>query len=133
VVDVVFEKENRVGWVEPPGLRKMLHQLRENADRNLADLQPYIDSEKKQRRKTRKGLRSLIARLSYILVWFTGHPHSVYTQNPSDSSYSGEFVEFVEAVCFLCGIYLSNATIGDAIKALKMDGAIPWDGSHRNP
>ena len=126
---VVFEKENREEWVEPPGLRKMLHQLRENADRNLADLQPYIDPKMKQRRGTRKGLRSLIVRLSSMLVWYTGNPHRVYTQNPSDSSYSGEFVEFVEAVCSMCGIDLANATIGDTIKALHADGVIPRQGS----
>lgn len=120
---VVYEKENKVSHPEPPGLRGMLFQLRDNADKELRELKPFVTKER-QRRRTQKGVKSLLVHLADMLRWFHALPTSVYTQDPYSGDYSGGFFDIAQAVCRQCGIHLANQTLGDQIKALHSAGKL---------
>lgn len=113
--------------VEPPDLRKMLAQMRENVEWELAAIQPS-ETGKKQRKKTRKGIELLIVALAdYLKTFCEVVPKSVYTQDPSTSHYSGEFFALVDDVCAMSGISIANQTLGDHIKRLYADRIFSFD------
>lgn len=118
IVDVVLQDEGLYEIIEPPGIRGMLYQLRDNADRQLAALKPLV-TEERQRKQTVKGVRPFISHLADIAVRFRARIGSIYTQDPITGEYSGDFFAYVETASRLCGIDLSNQTIGDAIKRAK--------------
>lgn len=105
-----------------------------NLDRDIEAWRPVAETQKKDRRKSGKGLNLMIVHLALILVEHREQSPVVYIHyhdrenedNNKDSRYSGELIEFVEAVCRLCRIESKNQTIGDAIKELKRLDAFPW-------
>jgi hypothetical protein len=123
-VDVVLQNEGLYEITEPPGIRGMLYQLRDNADRQLAALEPLVTDER-QRKQAAKGIKPFISHLAGTAARFRARIGSIYTQDPITGEYSGDFFEYVETTCRLCGINLSNQTIGDNIKRLNSRGKLP--------
>lgn len=113
-----------VSWPEPPGLRKMLYQLRDNVQGGLEAIDPYVDRSKKQTQGWKKGLRPFIFHLHQILSRYLGRPPRAFDRSGSIYK-SAEFFDFIVEACKVCGIHHSESQIGDEIRRLCKDGVIP--------
>ena len=72
-------------------------------------------TESKQRRNTKKEIHSFVAQLYSAYSMGTGDSRT-YTYDQYSTEYRGPFIEFVVAVCDLCGIPVDKATIVGYIK-----------------
>lgn len=130
----ILKEMRREIEVEPPGLRKMLYEFLENADKALGEIHPFTTT-KKQRTGTGgpEGLRAVVVSLADALKWFHVRPKSIYWHNEYSKVNGGEFFDFVSEVCALCGIRLSDATIYDTVKDLHRNGRLPLMADTNHP
>lgn len=119
-----------VSFPEPPGLRRMLYQLRGNVRGEIEAIEPYVNHSKKQTQGWKKGLRPFIFYLHQKVALYIGYAPRAFSRSGSFYK-SAYFFNFIIEACRLCGICrhqgepISETTIGEEIRRLVEEGVIP--------
>jgi len=101
--------------IEPPGLRRLLFELRDAADQHAKNL----EQKKPERgRKRESGIRSWALQLQHAFHLGTERIGECWWSD-EHGKYCGELIEFLEAVAELSEISVSNGSIGTAIKEMR--------------
>lgn len=107
-----------VSYAQLAEVSRVLSRLTLAADEAISSL----ENHPRTRRSDLAG-RALIRDLHRIYCSGTGR-NDLYSQSPSDSSYSGPFVSFVEHIAEIARFPMKNSFIGDTIKELKEGGEL---------